>query len=174
MIVLFGSRRESQLLTAFGSREITGILKQLPLDDNYGADEDIRRFLDDSFNEIKQTHLFKKWLDADWPSPDHVQEIVVKSSGQFVYASVVIKFLLDHSANPSIRLDIIRGLRPTGRLTPFAQLDALYQHIFSQVDDLPTTLEFLAYDIFGKPNNLWKASYFLNLKNQRWKVCFYP
>ncbi len=45
---------------AFDSREMTGILKQLPLDDNYGADEDIRHFLDDSFNEIKQTHPFQE------------------------------------------------------------------------------------------------------------------
>ncbi len=174
VIVLFGSRRESQLLTAFCSREITGILKQLPLDDNYGADEDIRHFLDDSFNEIKQTHLFKKWLAADWPSPDHVQEIVDKSSGQFIYASVVIKFLLSPSANPSIRLDIIRGLRPTGRLTPFAQLDALYQHIFSQVDDLPTTLEFLAYDIFGKPRSLLVALHFFELEESDVKSMLLP
>ena len=43
LIVLFGSRRENQLLMAFDSREMTGILKQLPLDDNYRADEDILR-----------------------------------------------------------------------------------------------------------------------------------
>ncbi len=152
LIVLFGSRRENQLLMAFESREMNGILVQLPLDDNYQSDKDIRRFLDDSFDEIKQTHPFRKRLSADWPSPNHVQEIVDKSSGQFIYASVVIKFLLSPSANPSIRLDIIRGLRPTGRLTPFAQLDALYQHILSQVDDLQATLELLAYWIFTDPD----------------------
>ena len=174
VIVLFGSRRESQLLMAFDSREMTGILKQLPLDDNYRADEDILRFLNDSFDEIKQTHPFRKRLAADWPSPDHIQEIVEKSSGQFIYASVVIKFLLSPSANPSIRLDIIRGLRPTGRLTPFAQLDALYRHIFLQVDDLPTTLAFLAYYIFGRSDGLSIASYFFELEEPEVESMFVP
>ena len=174
LISLFGSRRENQLLMAFDSREMTGILKQLPLDDNYRADEDIRRFLNDRFEEIKQTHPLRKRLAADWPSPDHIQEIVEKSSGQFIYASVVIKFLSSPSANPSIRLDIIRRLRPTGRLTPFAQLDALYQHIFSQVDDLPTTLEFLAYWILGRPHILSIASYFFELEEQEVESMFVP
>ena len=65
LIVLFGSRRENQLLMAFDSREVAGILNQLPLDDNYHSDKDIRRFLDDSFDEIKQTHPFRKRLAAD-------------------------------------------------------------------------------------------------------------
>ena len=174
VIVLFGSRRESQLLMAFDSREMTGILKQLPLDNNYRADEDIRRFLNDSFEEIKQTHPLRKRLAADWPSPGHIQEIVEKSSGQFIYASVVIKFLLSPSANPSIRLDIIRGLRPTGRLTPFAQLDALYRHILSQVDDLQATLNFLAYGIFGETDNIWVTSHFFELEEQEVESMFLP
>ena len=174
VIVLFGSRRESQLLMAFDAREMTGILKQLPLDDNYRADEDIRRFLKDSFDEIKQTHPLRKRLAADWPSPDHIQEIVEKSSGQFIYASVVIKFLLSPSANPSIRLDIIRGLRPTGRLTPFAQLDALYRHILSQVDDLQATLEFLAYWIFSAETSLLQTPYFFELEEQEVESMFVP
>ena len=154
LIVLFASRRENQLLMAFDSRDMTGILNQFPLDDNYKSDTDIQHFLDDSFDEIKQTHPLRKWLAADWPSQDHVQQIVRKSSGQFIYASVVIKFLFSPSDNPSSRLHIIRGLCPTGRLTPFAQLDALYRHIFSQVEDLSTTLEFLAYFILGNPRDL--------------------
>ena len=164
LIVLFGSRRENQLLMAFNFLDMTGILSQIPLDNNYQAEEDIRRFLEDILNEIKQTHPFRKSLAVDWPSPDHVQEIVDKSSGQFIYASVVIKFLFSPSSNPSIGLDIIRGLRPKGRLTPFAQLDALYQYIFGEVIDLPDTLEFLAYLIFGNTQSLTVTSYFFELE----------
>ena len=61
-------------------------------------------------------------------------------------------------------MDIIRGLRPTGRLTPFAQLDALYYYIFSQVDDIPKTLELLAYIIFGKPPDLTTPLHFFELE----------
>ncbi|KJA20941.1 hypothetical protein HYPSUDRAFT_763649 [Hypholoma sublateritium FD-334 SS-4] len=131
-IVLFSSRCENHIQMAFNSRGMNGILTQLPLDDNYQSEEDILCFLNDSFDEIKQTHPFGKSLDDHWPLPAHVDEIVEKSSGQFIYASVVIGFISNPSSNPSVRLDIIRGLRPSGRLTPFAQLDALYRHILSR------------------------------------------
>ncbi len=159
---------------AFDSREMTGMVKQLPLDNNYQADEDIRRFLNDSFDEIKQTHPLRNRLASNWPSPDHVEEIVVKSSGQFIFASVVIEFLLSHSANPSLRLDIIRRLRSTGRLTPFAELDVLYQHIFSHVEDLAPTLELLAYFILGATDNLAKTAYFFELEEQEVESMLVP
>ncbi len=128
--VLFGSRRENQILMSFNARNMDSILTQIPLDDNYKPEEDILHFLNERFDEIKQTHPFRGSLCADWPSPSHVQEIVCKSSGQFIYASVVINFISDPSSSPSARLEIIRGLRPKGRLTPFAQLDAIYCYIF--------------------------------------------
>ncbi|KJA20654.1 hypothetical protein HYPSUDRAFT_203626 [Hypholoma sublateritium FD-334 SS-4] len=148
LIFLFGSRCETQLQMAFNSRNMAEILTQFPLDDHYEPDADIRHFLTDSFDDIKETHPFRSRLNHIWPLPDHIQEIIKKSSGQFIYASVVVEFLSDPSSNPSTRLDIIRGLRPSGRLTPYAQLDALYRHIFAQVDDLPTVLDLLAYTIF--------------------------
>ncbi len=73
-----------------------GILTQIPLDNNYYANEDILRFLNDSFKNIKQTHPHGESLNADWPHPSHVQDIVCKSSGQFIYASAVINFLSSH------------------------------------------------------------------------------
>ncbi len=68
LIVLFGSRRENQLQMAFNSREMTAILNPIPLDDNYQAEEDILRFLNDSFDEIKQTHPDGGSLGTAWPS----------------------------------------------------------------------------------------------------------
>ena len=160
IIVLFSSRCENQIQMAFNPRDTTGILFQLPLDDNYHAEDDILRFLNDSFDNLKHVHPFRKSLGAEWPLPDHVQEIVVKSSGQFIYASVAVNFISDPAASPSARLDIIRGLRPTGRLTPFAELDALYRQIFSQVDDIAQTLECLAYRILARNKNLQHIMYF--------------
>ena len=113
-------------------------------------------------------------LQPYWPPMHDVETLVRKPSGQFIYASVVIKFLFSASANPSIRLDIIRGLRPTGRLTPFAQLDALYQHILSQVDNLPPTLEFLAYLIFGDARSILKTSHFFQIEYTEVESIFAP
>lgn len=119
--------------------------------------------MNDSFNEIKQTHPAGESLGTEWPLPEHVEEIARKSSGQFIYASVVIHFLSAPSASPSVRLDIIRGLRPSGRLTPFAQLDALYRHIFSQVEDISATLQFLAYLIFTFQTDIRNVLHFFAL-----------
>lgn len=148
LIVLFGSRRETQLQMAFNTRDTDAILLRLPLDDNYQPSEDIRRFLNDSFAEIKFTHPFNDRLSQDWPTPGHVQQIVDKSSGQFIYASVVVMFVSSASSNPAAQLEIVRGLRSIGRSTPFAQLDALYRHIFSQVQELQAALNLLAYAIY--------------------------
>lgn len=163
VIVLFASRNENQIKMAFNAKEVDSILLQLPLDDNYFPHHDIRVFLRDRFDEIKATHPFKQRLNQNWPAPAHLREIVNTSSGQFIYASVVINFVSNPSSNPAAQLDIVRGLRPSGRSTPFAQLDALYRHIFSQVDDLPTVLDLLTYVIFVKPLSLKWPLQFLQL-----------
>ncbi|KJA22774.1 hypothetical protein HYPSUDRAFT_118920, partial [Hypholoma sublateritium FD-334 SS-4] len=130
-IAFFASRTESQISTVFRSSAVSKITLQLALDDNYLPDDDIRLFLNDSFTDIKNTHQFGPLLPSDWPAAPDVQEIIAKSSGQFIYASVVINFISTPDLHPGQQLEIVRGLRPRGRLTPFAQLDALYRHIFS-------------------------------------------
>lgn len=168
LVVLFGSRRDYDLVMAFSSQNVDPILSQFPLNDHYQPEKDIRLFLNDSFDEIKHTHPFKKNLSADWPSPSHVQEIVDKSSGQFIYASVVISFLSIPTSSPATQLDIVRGLRPPdiGRITPFAQLDTLYRHIFAQVLNLPAALKILAFTIFGVPHFFQSTLYFLQLTRE--------
>ncbi len=156
IIAFFGSRAEHQLQQVFRSHDISPSLYQLALDDHYLPDADILLFLNDKFRQIKQTHLFSGYLDKDWPDPAHVKEIVGKSSGQFIYASVVIKFVSSSRHHPGEQLEIIRGLRPVGNSTPFAQLDALYRHIFSQVNDIERTSLVLAGTIFGGQDNCAK------------------
>ncbi|KJA20320.1 hypothetical protein HYPSUDRAFT_816183 [Hypholoma sublateritium FD-334 SS-4] len=149
LIVIFSSRTELQLQMAFNSPRVDSILRRLPLDTDYRASEDIRLFLDDSFTKIKTTHPFKSSMVPEWPAPSLVQEIVDKSSNQFIYASVVIKFISSPRLHPVQQLEIIRGLRPAGSLTPFAQLDALYCHIFSQVHDSSHVTAILAAAILS-------------------------
>lgn len=149
MIAFFGSRAENHLCIEFRSPALSDNLLQLPLDTDYRADEDIRRFLLDSFTKIKATHPFGHDLrDSDWPAPEGLDDLVRKASGQFIYASVVLKFISTANQDPAQLLEIVRGLRPSGRLTPFAQLDALYRHIFSKVADIHVTSLVLAWKMF--------------------------
>ncbi|KJA20325.1 hypothetical protein HYPSUDRAFT_43221 [Hypholoma sublateritium FD-334 SS-4] len=155
LIAIFSSRTELQLQMAFNIPKVDGILRRLPLDTDYRAAEDIRIFLDDSFSKIKTTHPFRSSIDPAWPAPPLVQEIVNKSSNQFVYASVVVKFISSPRLHPVRQLDIVRGLRPAGELTPFAQLDALYRHIFSQIQDITHVTAILAVAILSNIPEHW-------------------
>ncbi|KJA13077.1 hypothetical protein HYPSUDRAFT_50020 [Hypholoma sublateritium FD-334 SS-4] len=149
MIALFGSRAENQLLTEFRSPMLSDILLQLALDTDYRANEDILRFLNDSFTKIKSTHpLGSELRNSNWPAQAEIDKMLQKASGQFIYASVVIKFISDPNQHPAQQLEIVLGLRPSGSLTPFAQLDALYRHIFSRVVDIEATSLVLAWEMF--------------------------
>ena len=174
IIVLFGSRRESQIQMAFNARDMDSILKRVPLDNNYQAAEDIHHFLVDRFADIKLTHPLHEDLKPEWPVAEHLQEIVNKSSGQFVYASVVIKFISIPSSNPMKQLDIVRGLRPAGRATPFAELDALYRHIFLQVEDITTVLRMLTFTLIADYTHLDQQAYFFNITKEDTKSILAP
>ncbi|KAF9475290.1 hypothetical protein BDN70DRAFT_956939 [Pholiota conissans] len=139
IIFLIASRREPQIETAFGRKHVTGILRTIPLDElsPVQTSSDIRSYLTDKFDEIKKTHPRREYLSADWPPKLSIEKIVDKSSGQFIYASVVMNFASIPDALPSNQLFIIENIRPRDpEDNPFANLDALYQYIFSKVKHL--------------------------------------
>ncbi|KAF9471765.1 hypothetical protein BDN70DRAFT_779670, partial [Pholiota conissans] len=132
IIFLIASRREAQLLSAFSANDIENLLEIVPLDESEASD-DIRRFLNDKFAKICQSHIHRKLLPSNWPPISMVSEIVDKSSGQFIFASTVMNFVSFERANPADQFKIIRDLRlqdPSSE-HPFAHLDSLYQYIFS-------------------------------------------
>ncbi|KAF8198435.1 hypothetical protein BJ912DRAFT_26103 [Pholiota molesta] len=158
VVFLIASRREPQIEAEFIRKPISKILKILPLDnsDIEQTSEDIRHFLVDKFHDIKETHRLKHYLPIDWPPASSVEEIVSKSSGQFIFASVVINYLLSPRANPARQLEVVRGirLRDPSSLNPFAHLDALYKHIFSQVEVLDKVLDIIGYVIAGGSSSI--------------------
>ncbi len=152
VIAFFASRPEHHISASFRSAAgISQMLYCISLDDRYLPDQDIRLYLIDSLHIIKSTHQFGHLLGSDWPFESDVEDIVIKSSGQFVYASVVARFLSMPDLHPAQQLEIVRGIRPSGKLTPFAQLDALYQHILSRVRDVDFTSLVLAWMLFSSP-----------------------
>ncbi len=147
-IALFASRKEDQINTVFRSAALSKITRHLALDDSYLPDEDICLFLNESFHEIKCTHPFSRFLPDDWPVASDVQEIVEKSSGAIHLCLRCSKFCAMLGHYPEKQLKIVRGLQPRGALTPFAQLDALYQYIFSQVEEFEAVALVLAWRMF--------------------------
>jgi hypothetical protein len=95
------------------------------------ADNDIRFFLTTLFSEIQDTHKdVMAYFGTRWPSEEIVENIVRKSSGHFIYASTVLKFVGDEEAYPPDQLDIILGhASPSTGYLPFSALDELYHGI---------------------------------------------
>ncbi|KAM6502618.1 hypothetical protein JOM56_002595, partial [Amanita muscaria] len=89
------------------------------------ANRDIEKFLMDEFSRI----AFKRGLDATWPGPGVIQNIIYKSSGNFIFASVVVKVVGDEDSMPEDQLAIILNLKPPDGVSPFAVLDELYLEI---------------------------------------------
>ena len=126
---LICSRAEPHLQEVFESELMTGITHAISLNDQFEANDDIRRYLKDEFTRIRAEYkLFK--LPSGWPPGKTIDQLVSKSSGQFIYASTIVKFVDD--IDPRERLDIVLKIRPVNSVSPFAKLDQLYVQILSQ------------------------------------------
>ncbi|KDR74699.1 hypothetical protein GALMADRAFT_1334057, partial [Galerina marginata CBS 339.88] len=148
-IFLIASRPEPDIRGAFGFGFLNQISIRNPLDDDYLPSEDIRLFLLNKFAEIKESHPFRAQIPPIWPSDNALWTIVNKSSGQFIYASTVVKFVQSTRHRPHQRLEIILGIRPTQNEMPFAELDALYMQIFSSVVNPDSALQIIALHLFS-------------------------
>lgn len=152
--ILIASRPEQEIRDSFNSKPLLSITTRLPLDDKYFPDDDIIRFLIDSFTAIKESHVLRSLLPTTWPTTKDIDTLVKKSSGQFIYAATVVKFVKSPRRRPDEQLKIIFGIGGTGKHTPFSELDALYLHIFSMVEDsdLPRVLEIMSCLYFLRSN----------------------
>jgi hypothetical protein len=166
LIFLIASRPEQHLTLTFNSSPLAGLWRSLVLDDSFKPDDDIRLFLEDSFQEIRTTHPHRSLIPAAWPEPSDVDKLVQKSSGQFIYASVVVKYVSAPIDRPPRRLEVIMGLRPTRRDLPFSELDALYMHILSSCTDPNIVLSILGLIITGLQflDSVQHIEFFLDLE----------
>ncbi|KAF9552922.1 hypothetical protein CPC08DRAFT_822590 [Agrocybe pediades] len=144
---LICSRPEKHISSAFRLPQMSNIFFKIFIGDDYCASIDIRPYLEDKFKEIREGHLYKHTLPATWPAPKIIDDLVYKSSGQFIYASTVIRYIQSLDHKPHERLEVIFNLRPAFEDLPFAQLDALYQHIISKAKNLSKVLDILAFPL---------------------------
>ena len=153
---LIASRPEQMIRDAFHAEPVCSMTKRLALDDSYRPDDDIKLYLQSKFDEIKKNHPLRNLLPPEWPSDSEIVRLVQKSSGQFIYASTVMKYLDSPYHWPTDRLDIIFGLSNPGIDTPFAELDALYIHIFSTVKNIKRAFEILGF-LLLRPHNYMRT-----------------
>ena len=154
LFFLIASRPEQDIRQSFNDQNGLGSLSfSIALDSTYRPDDDIRVFLQSTFDEIKRNHPSRAHLPTSWPSPEDIQQLINKSSGQFIFASTVAKYVNSNRHWPPDRLNIIFGKSKPDQETPFAELDGLYHLILSSVganaEKLPDVLMFLVLRPFG-------------------------
>ncbi|KAF5314982.1 hypothetical protein D9619_007559 [Psilocybe cf. subviscida] len=147
LIFMLASRAEHDIQAMFNSSDLLNIHTRLFLDDTYLPDQDIELFLRERFEECRTSHPFRHLIPPDWPSNEIMRKMTSKSSGQFIYASVVVKYVTSSRHRPHHRLDVVLNLRPASGDLPFSELDALYTHIFCCVEDIDVVLKILSFDI---------------------------
>jgi len=153
---LIASRPEQNIRQAFNDQNCLGSLSSsIALDNSYQPDRDIEVFLQSTFDEIKRKHPSRAYLPASWPSMEDMRRLVKKSSGQFIFASTVAKYVNSHRHWPPDRLEIIFGQSNPGQETPFTELDGLYHLILSSVADIEKVMDVLAFLILQPFQSEW-------------------
>jgi len=154
LILLIASRPEQEIRDTFNEDETDALTRRLILDDHYVPDADIQLFLISKFEEIKKSHPVRSQLPSSWPSDLEMQTLIQKSSGQFIYASTVVKFVQSPRHQPMGRLNIVVELLSAGTQKPFSELDALYAHIFASAADIDNILDVFTFIFLIHPKGM--------------------
>ncbi|KAJ7117038.1 hypothetical protein C8R44DRAFT_627152 [Mycena epipterygia] len=123
--LIITSRPEPHLREVLEVNEVLTICRPLEL----SADRsDIRTYLQAEFSRIHSDYRARGInLGTVWPTPDALDQLVWKSSGTFIYATTVIRFVSDEYSHPEDRLTSLLRLDPLST----APLDDLYTQILS-------------------------------------------
>ncbi|KAK7058086.1 hypothetical protein R3P38DRAFT_3547468 [Favolaschia claudopus] len=125
-----------------------------------GSFADIRRYLVAEFERIHITHEAMLEVSHPWPEYDEINTLVYKSSGHFIYAATIIRFIEDRDWNPLEQLNIVMGLKESDpdSNSPFATLDQLYIQILKAVPSQSRLRQILG--IASAKKEMWRVGYF--------------
>ncbi|KAJ7611130.1 hypothetical protein DFH06DRAFT_1345676 [Mycena polygramma] len=141
-LILHSARQQSSLRFIMASRPEAHICETLAEPSYYGlyrkfdvesCFEDVRKYLVAEFARIHCDHETMTNIPRPWPSNEVIQRLISKSSGYFIYASTVIKFVDDKNFRPTRRLEALENLVGIGGDSPFGALDTLYTQILSRI-----------------------------------------
>ncbi|XP_006464113.1 hypothetical protein AGABI2DRAFT_209160 [Agaricus bisporus var. bisporus H97] len=138
IVWIIASRPEPHITSFFAQRHVKAVFeKEKILVDSNDARNDVEKFLRSELARI-QTEFT---LNSRWPPEQDLWKLVNASSGLFVFADTVIKYIDDPVyGNPTSQLnDVLKAIdaHPLRNVTqekhPMARLDALYAQILSKV-----------------------------------------
>jgi hypothetical protein len=125
---IVANRPEAYIREMFDSPLYSGLYRSLNVEQSF---RDVRKYLRHEFARIHREHHTMTNIPLPWPSPDVVWKLVRKSSGHFIYASTIIKFIDDKNYRPTQRLAVVQDANSAGSESAFDPLDELYMTIIS-------------------------------------------
>ncbi|KAF8990206.1 hypothetical protein BDQ17DRAFT_1256086, partial [Cyathus striatus] len=173
---IIASRPELEIRTTFNSMDNltwTGLV----LDDHYDPDKDIETYLQSEFSAIMHKHILKNDLQGGtkWPSKKDLSTLVRRSSGQFIYASTIMKYISNSRRNPKESLCTIINLQSgeSLRKSPYTELDELYRFILiastdqiQEYDMISPIFQVLLYRSIGLNTSILSLSIFLKQEHR--------
>jgi hypothetical protein len=138
--LLVASRPEPHIREVLEREDTLTICTHSVLSADKSAYEDVRIYLRDEFSRIHSVYLARGIdLGPVWPAPAEVDHLVRQSSGAFIYATTIIRFIDDESVYPVHPVDrLMSVLSLDSRST--APLDDLYTEILSVTPHEPQQL----------------------------------
>ncbi|KXN84590.1 hypothetical protein AN958_12271 [Leucoagaricus sp. SymC.cos] len=159
---------EPHIMNAFSHSQIRSSYWtiKIAIDSNKGR-ADVEKFLRDRFKEVRSRYASMLQSNTPWPSEVDFLKVANASSGHFVFAELVSRFIIDETyGNPVSQLRVIIAAieatpSATLRSNPLASLDNLYERILSTIpsDIRPITMHLLA------------LSFKTSLFNKFWLIC---
>lgn len=152
---LISSRPEPRIQALF--KKIKTYTRTIVLETSIESLDDISKYLHAGFAEIRERHShFMRGISKTWPSEEDLKTLRQRSSGHFIYAATVLKFVGDSNdhLNPISQLNIILRqspeMTPALRASPYSELDRLYLHVLSRHRNPLQLLQILTF--FLVPN----------------------
>ncbi|KAJ7699796.1 hypothetical protein B0H14DRAFT_2417482, partial [Mycena olivaceomarginata] len=127
--ILIASRPEPHIREIFERSSVKPLYRGLNITQSLN---DVKKTFRDEFWRIHREHrVTMEAIPTPWPSWNVLNGLVEKSSGYFIYASTVIKFVDDKDFRPTERLSMVIDWQniPTDSDRPFEALDQLYTQI---------------------------------------------
>ncbi|KAF7372920.1 NACHT domain-containing protein [Mycena sanguinolenta] len=127
---MVASRPEAHIREVFESPVYTGSYRAFNVEQSF---DDVRKYLRDEFSRIHHEHRTMANIPLPWPSQNVLEQLVYNSSGYFIYASTIIKFIDDKNYRPTERLVVLQDPNRSSSDSAFGTLDHLYITILSSL-----------------------------------------
>ena len=147
---LIGSRPKSHIRDIFDQESLYAVTRRVVLDETFDPGRDIQVFLQDGFAEISAKNPILSHVKRPWPEVGIIDLLVQRSSGQFVYAATILKFVGADFCSPTKQLALVLKPDPTA----FSDLDQLYTQILSIYPTAVNIVQVLGFIIAFDEKNL--------------------